>query len=183
MTENTSAAYPARSKWRNAGPGDIRVGRRVFAYYASPDVSPKSVGTIVSEPDNDGWFDIELDYGGRAYANHDRVAVLPEPVPVPAGLDAEPSPAEVIAALVMSPFGTGRPLTLAELVEINDHHGRPSGVFARLSSGEQTLVEIASALRWRRSGAMPSLARVTDLDAATRRVVAEQLVRVIAENA
>lgn len=183
MTENTAATYPARSKWRNAGPGDIRVGRRVFAYYASPDVGPQSVGTIVTEPDNDGWFDVELDDGGRVYANHDRVGVLPEPVPVPVDLDADPrTPAEVIAALITTPVFPGG-LTLDALRVVNDRRDDVLGDYARASSGERTLIDIASALQWRHSADMPSLARVQQLDAATRRVVAEQLVRVIAENA
>lgn len=93
-----------------------------------------------------------------------------------------PTPAARVASLVRSPNDRRQSMTLAELEVVDYSRDDRFGVYQTLSSGERTLVDIASALLFKSSRSMPSLDAVMGLDAPTRKLVAEILVDVIVGN-
>ncbi len=53
----------------------LQVGTRVFCYYLEPEPSARSLGTITSGPDEQGWYDVTTDTGHSHYFDNSRLAV------------------------------------------------------------------------------------------------------------
>lgn len=54
---------------------DLTRGRIAYCYYLSPDPIPSAMGTIVSDPESDGWVEVATYEGKRHHFNADRLAV------------------------------------------------------------------------------------------------------------